>query len=142
MLPKVSQAKAQLLLSQVGFDQAARIEHDYKYRHERLEIELAVHEARRLFRLAKRWGVEGTPQQKIDDPNHTGDQSRRYFTPQNQEAFEGMIANARRKLITEWVAILSPIISVIISVLAFLISALALYLQATSDQIIILPPPD
>ena len=59
-------------------------------------------------------------------------------------------ARARaRKLITEarynywkrWIDLLSPVLSLIISFLAFLIAVVALYLQTISTTVILLPSP-
>lgn len=126
LLPKVERAKLEYKHAAPGGDFSVVVESDYKWRRQRLEIELAVLEARRLFRLAKRYGAVGTPQQEIDDPAQTGDQSRRYFKPHNQEAFERMIADARFALWKKWIDLLSPVISIVIAIIALIVSIIAI----------------
>lgn len=103
----------------------------YQTRKHDLEMELEVLEARHLLDEAERWGVEGSVPQEIYDPRYVGLEPRPYFKAQNKELMRRMISDARRKRIKEWVEIISPVASVIISLLAFLLAALALYLQVT-----------
>ena len=142
LLPKVERAQLEYKHAPSGpnlsaiHDRKTLAEEDYNYQRKRLEIELAVNEANRLFRQAKRYGVVGTPQQQTANPG-----SRPYFKPHNQEAFERMIAEARYSTIKKWVDLLTPILSTVVSILALLIAVLALYLQSTSDSIIVIHPP-
>lgn len=49
---------------------------------------------------------------------------------------------SRRVRPKKWVDLLAPIFSTVISILALVIAVLALYLQASSDTIIVIPPPN
>jgi hypothetical protein len=104
----------------------------YNTRKHDLEMELEVLEAKYLMELGEKWGTDGSPTKLMYDPNYVGLEPRPYFTPQNKELMLKWISDARRKRIREWVEIVSPVASVIISLLAFLLAALALYLQITS----------
>lgn len=104
----------------------------YNDRRYHLEMELEVLEAKHLLKLAEKWGYEGPlVQQQMYDPHYTGVEPRPFFTPQNKALMRKIITDARRRRIKEWVEIISPVASVVISLLAFLLAALALYLQVT-----------
>jgi len=103
----------------------------YKTRKHDCEMELEVLEASHLLDKAEWWRAEGSAHQEIYDPNYTGMKPRPYFSPQNKEVMWKLISDARRNRIKEWIDIISPVASVVISLLAFALAALALYLQLT-----------
>jgi hypothetical protein len=96
----------------------------------RAEVELKVLESDRLRAKARRWGLElvGSAVGSWET-----DAENRYWLGQDKQyaLAERLISEARFAAVKKWVDLLSPILSVIISVLAFALAALALYFQWT-----------
>jgi hypothetical protein len=95
----------------------------------RLEVELKVLESDRLRQQARRWNLElyGSAVGSWETDSY------RQWLPQAQQyaLAEKLISEARFALIKKWVDLLSPILSVVISISAFVLALLALYFQWT-----------
>jgi hypothetical protein len=96
----------------------------------RIEVELKVLESDRLRAKARRWGLElvGSAVGSWET-----DENNRYWLGQDKQyaAAEKLISDVRYAAFKKWVDLLSPILSVVISILAFVLAALALYFQWT-----------
>lgn len=104
---------------------------NYQGQRKHLEMELEVLEAGYLLKKAARYGLEATPPNLLYDPKMSGVALRPYFVDGNKAKMRRMIADARKAYWKDWIAIISPLATVIISLLALLVSALAIYLQLT-----------
>lgn len=93
----------------------------------RIEVELKVLESDRLRERAKRLGVELVG---AVGPWET-DSENRYWLRLDKQYVEAekVIQDARYDYWKKWVDLFSPVVSVVISVLAFALAALALYFQ-------------
>jgi hypothetical protein len=98
----------------------------YQSQRKHFEMELEVLEAKHLLDMAAKWGVEGSAQQRIYDPNMAGLEPRPYFVEPHKTQMRKMISDARKKRINEWVGILSPLITVLLSLAALIVSIIAL----------------
>ena len=93
-----------------------------------LETDLKVLKSDRLWRRANRWGISNRSE---IGPWETNSDLTLWWLNSDNRLVEAkkVIDNAKHTYIKKWVDLLSPILSVIISILAFLLAALALYLQ-------------
>jgi hypothetical protein len=93
----------------------------------RLEVDLKVLESNQLRDRAKRFGIELVG---AVGPWETDSDNRYWLRLDKQYAeAEKVIQDARYDYWKKWVDLLSPVVSVVISVLAFALAALALYFQ-------------
>jgi hypothetical protein len=93
----------------------------------RIEVELKVLESDRLRERAKRLGIELVG---AVGPWETDSDNRYWLRLDKQYAeAEKVIQDARYDYWKKWVDLLSPVVSVVIAVLAFALAALALYFQ-------------
>lgn len=109
-----------------------------------LEEDLNVLETLELQEQAKSFGIELIPDNTgyikgTDYWDKTRD-GRTCLTERGMTVAKNRIIDARLAYWKRWIDIVTPIVSIIFSVIALLIAALALYLQASSDPIIIVPP--
>lgn len=91
-----------------------------------LIMELEVLEADYLRKKAARYGLYQFPSQETYDPKIEGIAPRVYFLPHNKEQFYKMIADAKFNHWKKWIDFLSPIIATIISLIALVVSIVAL----------------
>jgi hypothetical protein len=98
---------------------------------EYLELQIEALEADRLQKRAAQFGLYELPPREAYEPKTEGVAGFYYFLPHHKERLYRMIADARFNWWKKWIDIISPVASVIISLLAFALAALALYLQIT-----------
>jgi hypothetical protein len=93
-----------------------------------LEIDLRVLESERLREQARRWGIE---LRDAIGPWETDRGNTRWWLRLDKQYAEAekAIDDARYAYFKKWVDLISPVASVVISILAFALAALALYLQ-------------
>ena len=99
----------------------------YRAERKHLEIKLESLEAARLRKKAERYGLYSFPTQEVYIPNDEGGSGYAYFLPQQKEQLYRMVADARFAYRKKWVDLLSPIMTIIISLIALAVSIIALY---------------
>lgn len=91
-----------------------------------IEIKLKVLESNRLREKAKKWGIDLT---EAVGPWETDDARMWISQDKHYAQAEKIISEAQYAYWRKWVDLISPVASVVISLLAFALAALALYLQ-------------
>lgn len=110
-----------------------------------LEEDLDVFETLELKEQAELFGISISPQDsdslalaKFWDKTRD---DRSFLTEKGRAVVKNRIIDARFSYWKRWIDIVTPIASTIISISALLLAAPALYLQVSSDPIIVVPPP-
>ena len=109
-----------------------------------LEEDLSVLETLELADRAQPFGINLFPiDSRLGDPAIwvTSRDGRRMLTEYGVIRANNLITEARFSYWKRWIDVVTPVASTIISVIALLLAALALYLQISSDPIIVVPPP-
>lgn len=112
------------------------------YERELLVEDLRILETQELEAQARPFGINLYPIiQTIGDPAlwENTSNGRRVLTEAGLTRAKNLIVDARFSYWKRWVEIVTPVASTIVSILALLIAILALYLQISSDPIIVLP---
>ncbi|HSS19317.1 MAG TPA: hypothetical protein VLL54_04530 [Pyrinomonadaceae bacterium] len=91
------------------------------------ETDLRVLDSDRLWQRAEWWGLSRSDLGPWEHDPETG----RWWFPADQRFDEAkkQFAEGRYAVVKKWVDLLSPIASLVISILAFALAALALYLE-------------
>lgn len=105
----------------------------YRFEREHFTMELEVLEAARLIEKARKVGqvtiapIESYPPTDIYDPNMRDVHPRPYFTDENKTKMRKWILEARREKWRKWIEVLSPLATILISLIALVVSVIAMY---------------
>lgn len=95
-----------------------------------LETQLRILECERLRESANRYGLDLIASAPVGPWVHDPENDVQYLSTAEQLALaERAIEDARYEYWKKWVDLISPVASVVISLLAFALAAVALYLQ-------------
>jgi hypothetical protein len=110
----------------VDDDEFLQISSEHNQQIADLENELDAVESHHLIERAKNFGVD---LKEAVGPWYTDHRSRSWLPDKDQVRANRVIGDARFAWWKKWVELLSPVLSVVISLLAVALAALALYLQ-------------
>jgi len=126
-IPKVERAKLKYQNAAPGNDLSVLVEGDYGARRKFIELELRRLESNRIFSLMRSWGVDAPKQNILSDALYEIDRDGNLlFTQDGRAAASQAISDARFAWFKKWFDLLIPIVSTILSVIALIVSIIAL----------------